>query len=74
MAYSPEDILLLETLVKEERGEQALEFVNDYVNTLRKNGDIQGAAVWTKVLALLFHEEATSNHDNTTGDNPRLIF
>jgi len=74
MAYSPDDILLLKTLVKEERGEQALAFVNDYVNTLRKNGDGEATAIWTKVLALLFHNEATPLHNNASEDSPRLKF
>lgn len=74
MAYSPDDILLLETLVKEERGEQALAFVNDYVNTLRKNDDVQGVAMWSKVLALLFHKEATGMPDHINGESPRLKF
>ncbi len=67
MAFTPEDIILLETLIKEERGEQALGFVNDYVNTLRKNGDVAGAAVWTKVLALLFHDDAGKDQHKTIG-------
>jgi len=64
MTFSPEDIRLLETLVKEERGEQAVEFVSYYVDSLRQDGDVEGAAVWTKVLALLFHDQAAKNHDS----------
>lgn len=67
MAFSPEDLILLETLVKEERGAQALEFVSHYVDKLRKDGDAEGAAVWTKVLALLFHDEAVKEQNKTLG-------
>ncbi len=67
MAFSPEDIELLESFVKEERGEQALDFVSHYVDTLRQNGDTESAALWAKVLALLFHDNAVEDHDNAVG-------
>ena len=53
MSIAPGDVSVLVELVTKEYGEHAVAHVDAYVNSLRKNGDRNSAALWSKVLALL---------------------
>lgn len=55
LAYSAEDVAVLQRLVRNEHGDYALSHVSRYVDELREQGDRQAAALWSMVLAGLYH-------------------
>lgn len=64
MSITPDEVKLLVKLVTAEYGEHAVAHVDAYVNSLRKADDKASASLWSKVLAMLCHENApTPNHD-----------
>jgi len=56
MSITPDEVTLLVKLVTAEHGEHAVAHVDAYVNSLRKTGDRESATLWTKVLAMLSHD------------------
>ena len=55
MAYCAEDVAVLQRLVCAEHGDYALSHVSRYVDELREQGDHKAAALWSMVLAELYH-------------------
>ena len=59
MSYTHQDVFILSDQVLKERGNDALQFVDNHVNQLRLDGDQQGAVLWSMVLANLYHRKKT---------------